>query len=147
MMFRRNWITMFTLLAIASLAACQAMPGKRANPLKKGETGVYFVQPIDGAVFDKHQVKVIMAVQGKEVRPAGDIIPGTGHHHLIINSDAVERGETMARTRQTIHYGNGETEAVITLPTGKHTLTLQFANGLHVSYGEAWRQTINITVK
>ncbi|MDX8411076.1 MAG: DUF4399 domain-containing protein, partial [Mariprofundaceae bacterium] len=110
-------------------------------------TGVYFVQPLDGAVFEGKEVKIIMAVQGKELLPAGEIIPGSGHHHLIINSEAAERGQTVARARQTIHYVKGETVAIIKLPTGQHTLTLQFANGLHVSYGEKWRHTINITVK
>jgi len=146
-MARRKWIMIFAVLAMASLAACHGLPGGSAGGLGKGETGVYFAQPLDGAVFEDNEVKIVMAVQGKEVRPAGEIIPGTGHHHLIINSDASERGETVARSRQTFHYSNGETKAVITLPTGTHTLTLQFANGLHVSYGEEWRHTIKVTVK
>jgi len=33
------------------------------------------------------------------------------------------------------------------LPRGSYKLTLQFANGAHVSYGPAMAATINITVQ
>jgi len=144
---RRTWkMICASMLVAVCIAACQAATGGQSGALRKGQ-GVYFVQPQDGAVFEDHKVKIVMGVKGKTIRPAGEIIPGTGHHHLIINSDPEGRGETMGRSRQTIHYGNGETSAVISLPTGKHQLTLQFANGLHVSYGKDWRHTIEITVK
>jgi hypothetical protein len=35
----------------------------------------------------------------------------------------------------------------VALPSGKYTLTLQFANGLHQSYGEVMRKSILITVR
>ncbi len=43
------------------------------------------------------------------------------------------------------HYGNGETEAVLDLPPGKHKRRLMFANQAHVPYYVASRQ-IEITV-
>ena len=35
----------------------------------------------------------------------------------------------------------------MTLAPGKHTLTLQFANALHKSYGPGYAKQITITVK
>jgi hypothetical protein len=40
-----------------------------------------------------------------------------------------------------------QTEAELTLPPGKHKLTLQFAKYDHSSYGKAYAKTINVTVK
>ena len=45
-----------------------------------------------------------------------------------------------------LHYGKGDTVASVPLSSGPHTLTLQFANGLHMSY-EQFSNTINIYVK
>ena len=41
----------------------------------------------------------------------------------------------------------GQTEAAIPLEKGKHTLTLQFANALHKSYGAGYSKQITINVK
>jgi hypothetical protein len=46
-----------------------------------------------------------------------------------------------------MHFGKGQTETPLTLAPGEHTLSLQFADGLHRSYGAAYRKTIRITVK
>ena len=59
----------------------------------------------------------------------------------------MKTGETIPANETHIHYGKGQTEATIELSPGKHTLTLQFANGIHQSYGEAWSKTITVNVK
>ncbi|MEQ1742690.1 MAG: DUF4399 domain-containing protein [Candidatus Nitrotoga sp.] len=108
---------------------------------------VYFVEPSDGAVVG-NEVKVVMGVQGMEIRPAGTVAEDTGHHHLLIDAPQVNAGEAVpAGNDQYRHFGKGQTEATIKLAPGTHTLTLQFANGAHVSYGEKMRSTINVTVK
>ena len=45
-----------------------------------------------------------------EVKPAGEIVPGTGHHHIIVNGDAIAEGGVVPKDTQHIHYGKGETE-------------------------------------
>ena len=116
------------------------------DPAKMTE-GVYFVKPRDGDVIEGPVVYVAMGVKGKELRPAGEIIPGTGHHHLIIDSEVIERGKLVPSKMEIMHFGNAETEVPVSLSKGKHKLTLQFTNGHHISYGEKWRRTIYITVK
>ncbi|MES2857375.1 MAG: DUF4399 domain-containing protein, partial [Bdellovibrionota bacterium] len=59
----------------------------------------------------------------------------------------VKRGEVVPADDRHIHFGLGQTETTVKLPKGKHTLTLQFADGNHASYGEMMSQTISITVK
>jgi len=107
---------------------------------------VEFTQPEDGAVVSQ-DVKVVMAVHGMQVHKAGELIEGTGHHHLIIDGAFVPGGEVVAKDATHRHFGKGQTETTIHLTPGKHSLTLQFADGHHQSYGEPWSKTIAIRVK
>lgn len=108
--------------------------------------GVSFVEPKDGATVEQ-EVKVVMAVDGMTIKMAGDMTPGTGHHHLIINGGPVPKGQVIPADPQHLHFGKGQTETTLTLAPGRHQLTLQFADGEHKSYGPEWAQTITIEVK
>ncbi|MEL6349341.1 MAG: DUF4399 domain-containing protein, partial [Myxococcota bacterium] len=92
-------------------------------------------------------VKVKMGVEGMTVQPAGELKEGTGHHHIIIDKGGIAEGQAVPADEQHIHYGKGQTETELELTPGKHSLTLQFANGLHQSYGEVMASTITITVE
>lgn len=109
---------------------------------------VFFIEPKDGAVVG-NEVKVTMGVQGMEIKPAGAVVENTGHHHLLIDAQQqLNVGETVPTgSDKHLHFGKGQTETLIKLAPGTHTLTLQFANGAHVSYGEKMRSTISVTVK
>ncbi|WP_420386806.1 DUF4399 domain-containing protein [Roseivirga sp.] len=107
--------------------------------------GVYFENLTDGQEVSS-TVLVEMGVKGMDVEPAGEVHKGKGHHHIIIDGGFMKTGETIPADKTHIHYGKGQTEATIELTPGKHTLTLQFANGLHQSYGEAWSKTITVNV-
>lgn len=107
---------------------------------------VSFIEPVDGAVVSS-PFKVKFAVSGMEVKPAGEIVPNTGHHHLFIDGVSAPQGEAIPADSQHMHFGKGQTEAQISLPPGPHKLTMQFANGAHQSYGAGMSRSINITVK
>ena len=92
-------------------------------------------------------VKVVMGVEGMTVHPAGEIIEGTGHHHIIIDGNPVTSEAVVPADEKHIHFGGGQTETEVELTPGNHTLTLQFADGLHRSYGEQMSATINIVVE
>ena len=118
-----------------------------AAPAAAVDEKVYFVSPMDGAtVFSPVFVK--FGVQGKEVKPAGEEImnPAFGHHHLVIDGVPVAKGTMVPMDPKHIHYGKGQTETTVELTPGEHTLTMQFANGAHLSYGEAMSTTIKVTV-
>ena len=112
------------------------------------EQRVYFIEPKDGAVVGK-EVKVAMGVQGMEIKPAGALVENSGHHHLLIDAQQqLNVGEAVPTgSDKHLHFGKGQTETLIKLAPGTHTLTLQFANGAHVSYGEKMRSTISVTAK
>jgi hypothetical protein len=88
-----------------------------------------------------------MGVEGMEVEPAGQINYGRGHHHIIIDGSFMAAGSSVPFDGQHIHFGKGQTEFQLdSLAAGKHTLTLQFANGAHLSYGEGLSNTITVEV-
>ena len=107
---------------------------------------VDFIEPTDGATVSP-TFRVKFAVDGMKVAPAGDMSEGTGHHHLLINTADVAEGEVIPMNDSHRHFGKGQTETEITLPPGRHRLTMQFADGAHRSYGEKMRKSIEIIVK
>lgn len=107
---------------------------------------VFFTEPKDGAtVAESFMVK--FGVSGMKVLPAGQLVPGSGHHHLIVDGTPTKKGEVVGMDATHMHFGKGQTESTIKLSPGKHTLTLQFADGAHRSYGETMSSTITVTVK
>jgi hypothetical protein len=116
------------------------------NGVMADDRGVDFVDLKDGDVVAS-PFKVKFAVTGMTVAPAGDTSINTGHHHLLINAEGVAAGQVVPADERHIHFGKGQTETLVTLPSGQYTLTLQFANGLHQSYGEMMRKSIHVTVK
>jgi len=109
--------------------------------------GVYFKGLDDGDTVSS-PLTVKMGVCGMDVQAAGEEVDGAGHHHLIIDSGGcIPAGDTVPKDENHKHFGKGQTEAVLNLAPGEHTLVLQFANGLHTSYGEAMCKQIHIQVE
>lgn len=113
-----------------------------------GFCGVHFEGIKDGAKV-KSPVSLKMKVTGKTLRPAGEDGDDTktGHHHLIIDGPATPLGEVVAADAKHLHFGKGQDKAEIVLTPGPHSLTLQFADGAHRSYGPEWSKTINVEVQ
>ena len=107
---------------------------------------VYFIEPKDGATVTS-PVHVKFGVDGMSVAPAGTMTEGTGHHHLLIDEKPIPKGTVVPMDDKNLHYGKGQTEADVKLPPGDHTLTMQFADGAHRSYGPDMSQTIKVHVK
>jgi len=91
--------------------------------------------------------KVIFKVNGMSISPAGEVKDDSGHHHLLINQSYIEKGNTIPADQNHLHFGKGQTETELNLNTGVYTLTLQFADGYHRSYGKSLSKTIQIEVK
>jgi hypothetical protein len=107
---------------------------------------VYFIEPKDGATVSS-PVHAKFGVDGMTVAPAGTVTESTGHHHVLIDSGPIPKGTVIPMDDTHLHYGKGQTEADIKLPPGDHTLTMQFADGAHRSYGPEMSSTIKVHVK
>jgi hypothetical protein len=139
------------LIAISVIVCNQSCKQEGANSQNDKisstdeKSGVYFVNLKDGDKV-KSPVVVQMGVRGMEVEPAGAYNDDKGHHHLIVDGSYVEKDEMVPKDETHLHFGKGQTIDTLKLSPGDHTLTLQFADGLHKSYGKDWSATIKITV-
>ncbi|HVS95971.1 MAG TPA: DUF4399 domain-containing protein [Puia sp.] len=115
-------------------------------PIPEGAK-VYFKNLKDGETV-KSPVKVEMGVEGMKLDTAGSMAPGTGHHHLLIDAgDSIAAGTVVPKDSTHLHFGKGQSTTEVKLTPGKHVLTLQFADGLHRSFGAKMAKTITINVK
>lgn len=137
----RNLLIVAIVVALVGGVAC-----KKAGAPEAPAAKVSFIQPLDGATVTT-PVKVGMSVEGMKVHPAGEIVPGTGHFHILIDVDVPEEGKVVPADESHKHYGKGQTETELELKPGSHKLTLLFADGMHQSYGAKLSQTIQVTVK
>ncbi|ABC37017.1 DUF4399 domain-containing protein [Burkholderia thailandensis] len=118
-----------------------------ASASAHAEARVYFVEPTDGASVT-NPVHVKFGLEGDmALRPAGDMTPDTGHHHLLIDGRPIPKGDVIPAGERSLHFGKAQTEAEVKLPPGRHTLTLQLGDGAHRSYGPELSQTIIVNVK
>jgi hypothetical protein len=110
------------------------------------------MEPSDGAevkgpaVQGKVAVTVKMGAENVRVEAAGTQVQGAGHHHLIVDGTFVALGAVVPKDDTHVHYGQGQTEATVMLAPGPHKLTLQLADGAHVSYGPQLSADIQIKV-
>jgi len=108
---------------------------------------VFFKNIKDGGTVTS-PFKVEMGIEGLKLDTAGAIVAGTGHHHLLIDAgDSIPAGQVVPKDATHIHFGKAQSETQVTLAPGKHVLTLQFADGIHRSYGSQLAATITVTVK
>lgn len=97
---------------------------------------VYIIEPADGQVISG-DVTVTFGLAGMGVAPAGVDAENTGHHHLLIDvaDDAMPPFDQPLPANDNVkHFGKGQTQTVIQLEPGKHTLQLLLANHLHIPH-------------
>lgn len=107
-------------------------PGKRTPSPK--DAYVYIGWPTDGTVIRSTKFKVWFGTRNFGVAPAGTFVPNTGHHHLLIDTDLPPFDQPIPSDKQHLHFGGGQTEAIIELPPGRHTLQLLMGDGNHVPH-------------
>jgi hypothetical protein len=120
-------------------------PAYGANTSSNESTKVFFVEPKDGATVTS-PVKVKFGLEGMQIGKLGDLAQGMGHHHLVIDGKPVPKGEVVPADETHVHFGKGQTETELPLSPGEHTITLQFADGAHRSYGNEMSNTIKVKV-
>ena len=114
-----------------------------------GETAkkrVYFGNLEDGAQVES-PFRVEMKTENLIVEPATmGVNEGHGHFHILVNTPLAPTKAPIPKDEKHIHYGQGETETILDLPVGQHTLVLQFATGDHVPYDPQVFQQIRVNV-
>lgn len=119
------------------------------NPLPAvpADAKVFFSNLKDGQTVSS-PFKVEMGVSGMSLEPAGAVKAGSGHHHILIDAgDSLAAGTVVPSDSNHLHFGKAQSETELSLAPGKHTITLQFADGLHRSYGGQMAATVTVNVK
>ena len=91
---------------------------------------------------------VRFGLSGMGVAPAGVETENTGHHHLIVDAPLLAMDEPIPADENHLHFGDGQTETVIELAPGAHTLQLLLGDWSHVPHEPpVVSERISITVK
>ena len=139
-----------TAVAIAGLGAAllTAAPASAQTPSPAGAK-VYIINLKNGDTVTS-PFKVQFGLSGMGIAPAGVEKPNTGHHHLIIDTKLSdeELKQPIASDAKHIHYGGGQTEAMVTLPPGQHTLQLVLGDWTHIPHvPPVMSDVVTVTVK
>lgn len=128
----------FTTTALADTHVSSSPDGAKA----------YIISPIDGATVPQ-TFTVKFGLSGMGVAPAGVEKANTGHHHLLIDVESMpDMSQPLPASDQVKHFGGGQTEAEITLPSGTHTLQLLLGNHQHIPHNKpVLSEKITVTVQ
>ena len=109
----------------------------------------YIGWPTDGQVVAAGKpFRVWFGLRHMGVAPKGVAFNNTGHHHLLIDTVLPAAGEPIPSNRNHLHFGAGETETMLELPPGKHTLQLLMGDENHVPHTPSVQsKKITITVR
>jgi hypothetical protein len=130
------------LLAMSLTSA----PVLARTPAPSG-ANVYIIAPADGETVSS-PVTVKFGLRGMGVAPAGVDKPNTGHHHLLIDTGLPALDRPIPADAKHKHFGGGQTETVIELAPGKHTLQLIMGDMNHIPHEPpVSSQSITITVQ
>lgn len=115
------------LLTTSAIAADQ--------PRSRAPDGVvlYLIAPKDGDKVTS-PVTVRFGLKGMGIAPAGIALADTGHHHLLIDTPPPPLDQTIPADERHVHFGKGQTEAVVKLAPGRHRLQLLLGDHLHLPH-------------
>jgi hypothetical protein len=141
-----SWLRGF--LVLAAFAASGVSPAAAQTPSPAGAK-VYIINLKDGAEVTSPFL-VQFGLSGMGIAPAGVEKPNTGHHHLLIDTKMTDEQMKAPIPADDTHkhFGGGQTEAMVTLAPGKHTLQLLLADWTHIPHTPpVMSEPITITVK
>lgn len=140
--------------AVLALAACGRSDAPETTPeaapaVSAGGATVTILEPADGSTVTGPNVTVRLAVTGVAIVPAGDMTPGTGHHHLYLDADLAPMSVPVPTVPGSIvHMGNAASEFTFENVTpGQHRLIAVVADGAHVPLDPPVMDTVVFTVR
>ena len=143
----------YTLLFLPfALIACgggesesEAMPEMEAAP---SAGTVTIVTPMDGALINGNEISVTLS-STVEILPAGDLTPGSGHHHLYLNADLTPAGQPVPTVPGSIiHMGDASTSYTFEgVEPGEHRIIAVVGDGVHIPIQPWVVDTVTFTVR
>jgi len=116
--------------AVESLPATAQAPAPGSPRPSPSGARAYIISPTNGSYLpNTFTVRFGLVKMG--VAPAGVDKPNTGHHHLLVDAALPPLDRPIPNDENHLHFGAGQTETTLTLPTGKHTLQLLLGDLAH----------------
>lgn len=146
---------MKTFVTILSASMFLLAPAHAQDTPAPDNARVYFINIADGDTVTS-PVTVRFGLENMGVAPAGTEKENTGHHHVLLNRPALGQGEDGAEEFEYglpaddnhIHFGGGQTEVTLDLPSGQHTMQLVMGDLNHVPHATPiTSDVITITVE
>jgi hypothetical protein len=149
----------YSILTIASIAAIAPASAQQSEAPKTADAAPsnapagaysYFVNLKNGDTVTSPFKVVFGLSPNMGVAPSGVDKANVGHHHILVDTTLKPEEETQPITvdEQHIHFGKGQTETMLTLPPGKHTLQLVLGDWTHVPFKPLVKsEVITVTVK
>ena len=146
----RQMLNKFSMTAVALGLALMASAAVAQLPRSAAPAGaaVYVISPKDGETITG-DVLVRFGLKGMGVAPAGVDVANTGHHHLLINVEALPAMDQPIPADDTHkHFGGGQTETTLKLAPGRYTLQMLLGDKYHQPHQPpVLSDRITITVK
>ena len=135
-----------------SLAACGSAdepPAAKETPPAEAAFTVSITEPTAGAEVDGPNLTVRLAATGVRISPAGEVVEGTGHHHLYLDADLTAPGIPVpSEPGRIIHMGDGSDVYVFEgVEPGEHRLIAVVADGIHMPLQPWVVDTVQFTVR
>jgi hypothetical protein len=150
------YLTAGFAVLLASTTACgndQPVPDVAGGPEEaltaQATASVTIREPVQGDEVEGDLVTVRLGAAGVDIVPAGDMTPGTGHHHLYLDEDLGSAGVPIpAIPGRVIHMGTGVSEYTFeNVAPGPHRLIAVVGDGLHIPLQPWVVDTVTFTVR
>jgi Domain of unknown function (DUF4399) len=128
-------------------APAAGAPGPARRMTAPPEAYVYIGWPQDGMVVTG-RFKLWFGTRNFGVAPAGVTKANTGHHHLLVDVPLPPLDREIPNDRNHLHFGLGQTETMLELAPGTHTLQLLMGDQDHVPHDPpVMSKRVTITVR
>lgn len=121
---------------LTALLVSSAIAGDLPRTESSEGAEAYIISPLNGATVTS-PVRVVFGLRNMGVAPAGVVLPETGHHHLLIDTPLPDLDRPIPADDHHRHFGKGQTETLVELEPGKHTLQILLADALHTPHKPA----------
>ena len=130
---RRLLPFLLSLLIIPVVGGAVSAQTPRSSSPEGAEA--YFINLSDGDTVESPFL-IQFGLRGMGVAPAGADFPDTGHHHLLVDLDiaAVDVDLPLPPSENLLHFGGRQTETILELEPGTHTLQMLLGNLSHIPH-------------
>jgi len=139
----------FPMIALCALGLAACGGGEGSEEMAEPMGSVTILEPANGSTVTGPNVTVRLSTTNLPIVPAGELTPGTGHHHLYLDADV----ESMTAPVPTVpgsivHMGNAASEYTFeNVAPGQHRLIAVVADGVHVPLDPPALDTVTFTVQ